>query len=106
MRRFVRCAAGKKDSPADIRPPIILYHTFSYLRDCIADQDRIPRGQSYFAYTGNANEHEFEHIYSFLRDRFRQITQELTINSELSIYDVRTTEELVRFLLISYHDCF
>ena len=46
------------------------------------------------------------HIYSFLRDRFRQITQELTINSNLSVYDVRTTEELVRFLLISFHDCF
>ena len=71
VKRFARSAAGKKDNPANIRPPIILYWTFSYLRDCIADQDRIPRGHSYYAYEKGKNEHELEHIQSFLRDRYR-----------------------------------
>ena len=71
VKRFGRSAAGKEDNPANIRPPIILYWTFSYLRDCIADQDRIPKGRSYYAYEHGKHEHEFEHIYSFVRDRCR-----------------------------------
>ena len=71
VKRFKRCAAGNVDNPAELRPPIILYHSFSYLRDCIMDQDRIPQGQSFYKYPYNSDKHEFEHIYGFLRDRFR-----------------------------------
>ena len=37
VRRFDRSAAGKTVLVTDVRPPVILYHTFSYLRDCILD---------------------------------------------------------------------
>lgn len=106
--RFERRAAGKISDIKNVRPPIILYNTFSYLRDCVLDQDRIPRNQSYFKYGhGVDGRHAFDHIYGFMRDRCRQITQELIMNSiPCDIYDVRTTEELVRFLVIAYHDCF
>ena len=51
VRRYDRSAANKQMSdPKGVRPPVILYLTVSYLRDCIADQDRISAGNSYYSY--------------------------------------------------------
>ena len=44
VKRFDRRAAGKIAEAKDIRPPVLLYHTLCYLRDCIVDQERIPKG--------------------------------------------------------------
>jgi hypothetical protein len=42
-KRFVRSAADKEvKDPAKLRPPIILNEVINFLRDCIADQDRVP----------------------------------------------------------------
>ena len=106
VARYSRSAANKIIHASSVRPCIITYHTISYMRDCLMDQDRIPPGQSYYKYESGKNRHEFEHIYSFCRDRLRQIMQDLIRNKEVSVYDVRTTEEIVRFFIISYHDCF
>ena len=62
VKRFARSAAGLKEAEAKaVRPPLILYYTLSYLRDCIIDQDRIPRGKSYYKYQDSSDYlHDFE----------------------------------------------
>jgi hypothetical protein len=51
VKRFSRSAADKeKKIPSQIRPPIIIFHTIEYLRECIADQDRYPAGKSFYKY--------------------------------------------------------
>jgi hypothetical protein len=45
VTRFRRSDAGKNMSdPEILRPPIILFWTMVYLRDCIVDQDLTPPG--------------------------------------------------------------
>lgn len=44
-KRFVRSAADKEvKDPAKLRPPVILFEVMNFIRDCIADQDRVPQG--------------------------------------------------------------
>ena len=51
IKRYDRSAANKDMSkPEGVRAPIILYHTVSYIRDIISDQDKIPDSQSMFSY--------------------------------------------------------
>lgn len=109
VKRFERSAADKEvNLPQNIRPPVILRHVLSFLRDCIADQDRIPANKSFFKYKEQGQtSHLFTDIYSYIRDRTRQIAQELVvINANIDIHTIRTTEEICRFLIISYHDGF
>ena len=38
VKKYVRSSADKNfDNPDEIRPPIVIYNTFSYIRDCILD---------------------------------------------------------------------
>ena len=51
VKRYSRPAADKiTNNPDDVRSPLILFHVVSYMRDCLADQDRIPVGKSYYSY--------------------------------------------------------
>ena len=51
VKRFSRSAADKeKKIPLQIRPPIVIFHTIEYLRECVADQDRYPAGKSFYKY--------------------------------------------------------
>ena len=62
------------DKPELVRPPAILYLIVKYLRDCIADQDRIQAGQSCYPYPAGESDghrHSFAHVYGFIRDRMR-----------------------------------
>ena len=69
------------DDPSTIRPPIVLYNTVKYLRDVVMDQDRLNPGSSFFKYKDQVAKqprenlmHSFEDVYSFLMDRFRQVS--------------------------------
>lgn len=106
--RYNRSAADRNvNDPKSIRPPQILLHTVCYMRDCLADLDMIPEGQSFYKYQYGQKQHFFIDIYSFLRDRMRQITQELTVlNEKSNFYSIQTTEQICRFLILSYQDCF
>lgn len=45
IKPYNRSAADKKmNRVEDIRPPIVLYKTVEYLRECIADLDRLQGG--------------------------------------------------------------
>jgi len=38
IKHYERSSADKNfDNPDEIRPPIVIYNTFSYIRDCILD---------------------------------------------------------------------
>ena len=51
VKKFGRSDAGHQmNEPCNIRPPEVLYLSMTYLRDCIADQDLVPPGQSFFQY--------------------------------------------------------
>lgn len=53
VKRFIRAAAGNiMGDPQDVRPPQVLWLTVRYLRDCIIDLDRCPKGSSFFQYEG------------------------------------------------------
>lgn len=91
IKKYMKSDASKKmDNPEIIRPPIVLYITMKFMRDCIVDQDLIPAGKSFFQYQNQAfgeikdlsvASHSFLNIYSFLMDRTRQISQDLSIIS-------------------------
>ena len=96
------------NKPELLRPPYVVYLTVTYMRECISDQDRIPEGQSYFKYAERDQiRHTFGEVYSFMRDRFRSIMQDLIIiNESVNVHHIRSIEEISRFLIISYHDGF
>ena len=74
VKKFFRPAAGAiTNEPDAVRTPIVLYHVVSYLRDCIADQDRIAPGKSYYSYAreGPKMQHSYSKVYTFMNDRFR-----------------------------------
>ena len=90
-----------------VRPPVVVHHTFNYIRDCICDQDQHGPNQSYFKYaTTDQTQHTFLDIYVFVHDRLRQLVKDLTIVDDclLDIDYVRACEQMCRFLILSYHD--
>lgn len=76
------------NNPDNIRPPFVLNLTTKYLMTIVLDQDLVPPGQSYFQYqnqsfgeiadTSNSTQ-SFMSIYSFMKDRTRQLTQDINI---------------------------
>jgi SAC3/GANP family len=62
------------DEPAKVRPPLVLFKTVEYLRECIADLDRITESAPFKNKKPNFND-----VYSFVRDRFKSITQDFGI---------------------------
>jgi hypothetical protein len=75
VKQFSRSAAGsEKQIPSEIRPPIVVAFVVDYLRECIADQDRVPAGKCYYKYQAGQDKHSFMDVYSFMSDRLRQCT--------------------------------
>ena len=75
VKRYSRSAAdSEKQIPSEIRPPIVVALVVDYLRECIADQDRMPAGKSYYKYEVDQDRHSFKDVYSFVSDRLRQCT--------------------------------
>lgn len=72
IKKYSRSAADKVMSdPQMIRPPVVLYKTVEYLRECIADLDRISDGGKAPYKKASPS---FGDVYSFVRDRFKSIT--------------------------------
>lgn len=105
------------NDPEIIRPPIILYLTMEYMRDCLADQDAIPPGQSFYEYqhqgygemttSMSQAKQRFMNIYSFMKDRTRQLSQDLSVANQMpSRYSISCLEEIVRYLIVAWHDGF
>ena len=106
IKIYQRSAADKeKKIPALLRPPIVIYHTIEYLRECVADQDRYPSNESFFKYSRGKTRHTFIDVYGFMRDRLRQLMQDLIVTGdECNRWNILATEQCCRFHLISYHD--
>lgn len=68
----------------------------------------MPPGQSFFKYANpRIQRHNFLEVYGFVHDRIRQLVKDMTYYEKECFCDldkVRATEEMVRFLIISYHD--
>ena len=96
------------DNPLNIRPPIVLNFTMKYLIDVVIDQDLVPPGKSFFSYMNDYSAeatHPFMNIYSFLKDRTRQISQDMSIaNLPPNNHSIECLESIVRYLVISQHD--
>lgn len=60
----------------DIRPPIILYKTVEYMRECLADLDRLVDELCPYSQKTRPT---FMEIYSLFRDRAKSISQDLGI---------------------------
>lgn len=58
--------------PEDVRPPQVLYKTVEYLRECIADLDRLQDGANH-PYSQKAAL-EFDNVYGFMRDRMKAVS--------------------------------
>jgi hypothetical protein len=100
-----------RNETGSVRPPPFLYHTVMYLRDCIADQDRMEKGQSIFPYEStydiNDKHHSFLDVFDFMWGRCRAVEKDFRINAAIAnIYDIRATEEITRFFIIAFHDGF
>lgn len=90
VKRYKKSSAGLDDmnDPACVRSPVVLYHTMMYMIEVLVDQDLVPPGQSFFMYQNQGISdidttkatHDFTTIYSYLKDRTRQISQDLTFN--------------------------
>ena len=116
IKRFKKSSAGEDamNDPAIVRPPIVLYYTMLYMIDVLVDQDLVPPGQSFFLYENQGISdtldvskatHNFTTIYSYLKDRTRQISQDLNFNTQFPTkYHVMTLEYIIRYLIISQHD--
>lgn len=75
IKKYSRSAADKVMSdPPMVRPPELLYKTVEYLRECIVDLDRITDPAPY-----KKSSPSFGDVYSFVRDRFKSITQDFGI---------------------------
>lgn len=62
------------NDPVNVRPPLILYKTVEYIRECIVDLDRlINTDLSRFPYSTKSIP-EFKDIYAFIRDRMKAIS--------------------------------
>ena len=92
------------------RPPIVQYMSVKYMRDCLVDQDLTPPGSSLYDYqkpgAGAAATHSFMDVYTFLKDRTRQISQELSFcmaGRQPDKYTVRTLEQMIRFMIVAQH---
>jgi hypothetical protein len=55
-------------------------------------------------YKGSLKTHSFGDVYSFIRDRTRQVTQELIVQSATDLPAVKATEEICRFLILSINE--
>ena len=111
VKEFKKSAAGEiLNMREKVRPPCVQLVTMNYLRDCICDQDRVPEGKSVYKYAAeDQNSHSFLDIYGFVHNRVRQIGKDFRIVGDKVSADldfVRTTEQLCRFLIISYHDAY
>lgn len=116
VKRYVRSGAGNvMDDPEDIRPPQVLWLTVRYLRDCVIDQDRCPAGASNYMYEGQRYKPnddysqavvKFSDIYSFVKDRTRQISQDLSFYKNLiqSQESIWCLENMIRILVVAFHD--
>lgn len=115
VKKFIRAAAGNAmGDPLDVRPPHVLWLTVRYMRDCIIDLDRCPKGTSFYQYEGQRYkpdadyskvQHAFTDIYSFIKDRMRQVSQDLSfykniVQTQESVYCMET---MIRILVVSYH---
>ena len=100
-------------NPSLTRAPIVQYITVKYMRDCIVDQDLIPPGRSFYEYQNQCfgeiqdiskATHSFSDVYSFMKDRTRQISQELNmVNCTPNKYTVRSLEQMIRYLIVAQH---
>eukprot|EP00347_Sterkiella_histriomuscorum_P019184 403342615 len=102
IKCYSRSAADKvMNEPTEIRPPEVLYKVIEYLRECVVDQDLLEKGQGTYALPSPT----FSDVYSFVRDRGRCVANDFIIlDDESNIYNLKSLEELSRFLIISYHD--
>ena len=62
--------------PDDIRPPVVLYKTVEYMRECLADLDRLVDEEIPYS---KKNRPTFIEIYSLIRDRSKSISQDIGI---------------------------
>ena len=77
--------------PKNVRPPQVLYLTVKYLRECIADLDRLKDGTSSHPYSPQASL-DFSSVYGFMRDRLKSVTQDFTIiDREENTYEIRVS---------------
>ena len=77
--------------PKNVRPPQVLYFTVKYLRECIADLDRLKDGTSSHPYSPQASL-DFSSVYGFMRDRLKSVTQDFTIiDREENTYEIRVS---------------
>jgi len=109
IAEFKRSAADREmNNPALVRPAYILKLTVDYLRECIVDQDKLKPGQSSYPYgVRSQGEHNFLDIYSFTRDRFRQISQEFTVQQGDFLKEkIYSYEQMARFYIISLGECY
>ena len=109
VTRFCRPAAGAEMGDPDLtRPPIIQYMTVKYMRDCVADQDLTPPGSSLYDYQkpGAGATHSFMDVYTWFKDRTRQIAQELALcmpGRQPDKHTIRTLEQMIRFMIVAQH---
>ena len=99
VKAYARADAGKEVRPTLIRTPHCLYQSIRYLLTHILEKHGTWREWD----DGNSREIRLIDIYSFMRDRFRSIRNDYSIQSHISLWSVRCLEYTVRFHIMAGH---
>lgn len=105
VKRYQRSAADKiLDNPSNIRPGHVLLETINYILE-LMDDDRLPKSR--YAAPEQKARGEWIDVYSFCRDRFRGIQQDIVImsshceNFKATMPVIQSLELSARFLILS-----